>query len=139
MERWELPGADLDIGSSGGKLRIVFGTKWAQLDGSVAGDASADETLNVLVWTAGVLQWQVANRTVNVDDKRHFQLGNMTPGKYHGCAVADPQPWVLLQNEAALKKLEGRCEAFELTEGGQTTVQVPVVSSADLETLLQEQ
>ncbi|MGA2601349.1 MAG: carboxypeptidase regulatory-like domain-containing protein [Bryobacteraceae bacterium] len=135
----DLPGADLDVGSSGGKLKIVVGTKWAQLDGSATGDAGADETLNVLVWTDDISQWQTGNRTTNLDDKRHFQMGNMAPGKYHGCAVADPQPWALIQNEAALKKLAGRCEAFELTEGGQTTVQLPVVSATDIETLLQEQ
>jgi Carboxypeptidase regulatory-like domain len=135
----ELPGADLDVGSSGGKLKIVFGTKWAQLDGSVTGDASADEMLNVLVWTDDISQQQTGNRTANVDDKRHFEMGNMAPGKYHGCAVADPQPWMLIQNEVALKKLAGRCEAFELAEGGKSTVQLPVVSGADLETLLREQ
>ncbi len=113
--------------------------KWAQLDGSVTGDSTADETLNVLVWTDGPSQWQTGNRTTNLDDKHHFQMGNMAPGKYHGCAVADPQPWAIIQNESALKKLTGRCEAFELAEGGQTTVQLPVVSAADLETLLQEQ
>lgn len=135
----QISGTDLEVGASGGKLNIVLSTKWATLDGTVTGDASPGETVNALVWPDEPSLGQMGNRIAGIDPNRHFQMGNMAPGKYHGCAIAEAQPWTLLQNDSAKKKLEGRCAAFELTEAGQSTVQLPIISSADLDTLSREQ
>jgi hypothetical protein len=46
---------------------------------------------------------------------------------------------MLLQNENLMKKIESRCESFELTEGGQATLQLPLLLSADIDKLSEDQ
>jgi hypothetical protein len=127
-----------NVSGAGGKLKIVLGTKWVQLDGSVIDAPDSGETPVVIVWPDKALQRRVLRRAMTIDEKHHFQ-GSMPPGKYHACAVIDPQAWALLENTALLQKLESHCESFELAEGGQTTVQAPLISNSDLDSLQQEQ
>ena len=63
---------------------------------------------------------------------------SVPPGRYFACAVAAPQPWMLMQNSAVRKALESRCETVDAPEGGKVRVELPLIPNAELKQLLEK-
>jgi hypothetical protein len=134
-------GFDVPPGSAVATLKIVLGTKWAQVDGAITGGSELQQggRASGILWRDGdqgeMGQW---NRGFFVDPQGHFNLQNIAPGKYHACAVASPEPWLLFQNPQFLEKLAGKCETVDLQEGAHATVQLSVIPREDLQKLSAE-
>ena len=134
-------GFDVPPGSAVATLKIVLGTKWAQIDGAITGRSELPQGGRVsgVLWRDGdqgeMGQW---NRGFFVDPQGHFNLQNIAPGKYHACAIASPQPWLFFQNPQYLEKLAGKCDTVDLQEGARATLQLSVIPSDELEKLSAE-
>jgi hypothetical protein len=129
---------DLEIppGAPSGTLNIVMGTKWAEVDGSVAAEGQQGATTSGIIFRDDFEpEMGRSNRAFSLDPQGRFKLPDLAPGKYHACAVATEQPWLLFQNVEILKKLQSRCVAVEVGEGEHATIQAPMISSDDLEKL----
>lgn len=135
----DVVGANLDIPrGGGGKLKVIVGTKWAAVDGTLSSDSTTAGPVTGMLWPDEV-NVQQQTQTFGMDEHHHFKV-NVAPGHYHACGVTGSQPpWMLLQDATLLKKMESKCVAFEVTEGGRTTIQLPSISSEDLETLSAEE
>jgi len=124
---------DLEIGSSPIQLKLVIGTKFAQIEPSLAAPATGTESTSAFLWSAGGdPQFQ---QYVPINPQGPTRI-SIPPGKYLACAVGVAQPWVLMQNRALRKALESRCETVEASEDGIMRVQVPVIPADELKQLL---
>ena len=119
---------NLETGAAPADLRIVIGTKTAQIDAflpSSTGSASA-------------MFWGLSPGS---DFQQGFASGqthltlSVPPGRYAACAVEIAQPWMLLQDRPLRKTLESQCATVEVAEGGSASVQLPLISSDDLKRL----
>jgi hypothetical protein len=124
---------NLEIGSLTVQLKVVLGTKFAQLEVALAAGPAGTETVSAIIFSAdGDPQYQ---QNIGLNSQGPFKL-NVPPGKYRACAFALAQPWALMQNNALRKALESRCESVEASEDGIARVQVPLIPAADLKQLL---
>jgi hypothetical protein len=127
-----LPGAN-------GAMRIVVGTKMAQVEGTVSGSQS-NAAYDPLVIMAsedadGTTQAQV--RTMPIQNGR-FSFAALAPGHYRLYAVAAAAAGALQQNPRVLKAMETRGTRVELAAGGRATVQVEIISMEELRQTFQE-
>jgi hypothetical protein len=124
---------NLEIGSLTVQLKVVLGTKFAQLEMALAAGPAGTETVSAIIFSAdGDPQYQ---QNIGLNSQGPVKL-NVPPGKYRACAFALAQPWALMQNHALRKALESRCESVEASEDGIARVQVPLIPAADLKQLL---
>ena len=124
---------DLEVGSSAVQLKLVIGTKFAQIEPSLASPASGTEPTSAVLWSVGGDPQFQQNVPINPQSPTRISV---PPGKYLACAFGVAQPWALMQNLALRKALESHCETVEASEDGITRVQVPVIPAADLKQLL---
>jgi hypothetical protein len=126
---------DLAIGTSPVELKVVIGTKFAQVEASLAAAASGGEQTAALLWPInGDPQFQ---QNLPINPQGH-NIIMVPPGKYHACAFAAAQSWILMQNRALRKALESHCETVEASEGEKASVQVTVITAADLKQMLEK-
>jgi Carboxypeptidase regulatory-like domain len=124
---------DLEISSSAAQLKVVLGTKFAQLEPTLAAPASGTEAISAFLWSAGGdPQFQ---QYVPINPQGSARI-SVPPGKYLACAFGVAQSWVLMQNRALRKAVESHCETVEASEDGIARVQVPVIPADDLKQLL---
>ena len=123
---------DLEIGASAVSLKIVLGTKFGQIDVTASDPGSRVERVFAFLWSAGDSRFQ---RVVSFD-RQPLQLTDLPPGKYYGCAFATAQPGFLLNDYALRKALESHCPTVELAEGEHASLQMPLISSTELEQLI---
>jgi len=124
---------DFEIGSSPVQLKIVVGTKFAQIDAALAAGPAGTEPASALIWSAnGDPQFQ---QNIGLNQQGRSRI-SVPPGKYHACAFAGVQPGMLMQNRALRKAVESHCETVEASEEGVTQVQLPLIPAADLKQLL---
>jgi hypothetical protein len=124
---------DFEIGSSPVQLKIVVGTKFAQIDAALAAGPAGTEPASALIWSAnGDPQFQ-QNMGLNQQGRSRISV---PPGKYRACAFALVQTGALMQNRALRKAVESHCETVEASEEGVTQVQLPLIPAADLKQLL---
>ena len=123
---------DLEIGASAVSLKIVLGTKFGQIDVTGSDPGSRVERVFAFLWSAGDSRFQ---RAVSFD-RQPQQLTDLPPGKYYGCAFATAQPGFLLNDYALHKALESHCPTVDLDEGEHASLQMPLISSAELEQLI---
>jgi hypothetical protein len=135
----ELSPLSLEISTGfSGPMRIVIGTKPAEVQGTVSGTASETGQITGLLWPVEPERQQAGlERNFYVDGKGHFRQ-DMMPGRYYACAMAVTEPWVLLQNIALLGALQSRCVTLELSEGANTAAQVPFIPARDLERIAED-
>jgi hypothetical protein len=126
---------DLEVGSSPSQLKILVGTKFAKIEATLSASTDGAGQVDGILWAADG----------DPDSQRGVSLNQQTsstiqvpPGKYHVCAFAIAQPWVLMQNRALRKALESRCETIDAPEGGSARVQLPVIPAADLKQILEK-
>jgi Carboxypeptidase regulatory-like domain len=129
----EVSPEDIEIGPAGaGLLKIVIGTKLGQIDASISSPPAGASQLFAVSWPASL---GPSYRPVDPQGRVTFSV---PPGKYHVCAVANGQPWMLMQNRALLKALESVCEGVEVGEGGRASVQMQVVTVQELKRIMEK-
>jgi hypothetical protein len=126
---------DLEIGSSPSQLKILVGTKFAQLEATLSASTEGAGQIAVMLWAAGGDPSFQQALPVNAQNSTTF---NVPPGKYHLCAIATAQPWTPMQNHALRSALESRCETVDAPEGGSAHVEVPLIPAADLKQMLEK-
>lgn len=136
----EIPPFILDLtAGSAGPLKIVMGTKGAEMDGTVTGASPGGGEVSGLLWPADEEMYVAGlDRIFRTDSQGRFRLPGMTPGHYYGCAMAIPQPWELMRDIALLNAIKSRCAKLELVEGGRTSAEIPFLSARDLERLAED-
>ena len=127
---------DVEIGSSPSQLKILVGTKFAQVEATLSTSASGGDQISGMLWAASGDPNFQQNFSLNAQNSTTTL--NVPPGKYHVCAFATAQPWVLMQNRTLRSALESRCEAVDAPEAGTARVQVPVIPVADLKQILEK-
>ena len=127
---------DFEIGSSAVQLKIVVGTKFAQLQATLSTAATGVEPAFAMLWVAnGDPQYQ-QNFPVNPQGSSGMSV---PPGKYYVCAFqAAAPPWFLMQNGAMRKALQSHCETVEAPEAGSVRVQLEVIPATDLKQMLEK-
>jgi hypothetical protein len=129
----DVPPWDLEIGSSPVQMKVVIGTKFAQIDATLAAGPAGTEPASAIIWSAnGDPQFQ---RNMGLNQQGRSRI-SVPPGKYRACAFALVQTGALMQNRALRKAVESHCETVEATEEGVTQVQLPLIPAADLKQLL---
>jgi hypothetical protein len=131
----DVPPWDIEIGPSPVQLKIVVGTKFAQIDAALAAGPAGTEPASALIWSAnGDPQFQ---QNIGLNQQGRSRI-SVPPGKYRACAFAMMQTGALMQNRALRKAVESHCETVEATEEGVTQVQLPLIPAADLKQLLEK-
>jgi carboxypeptidase family protein len=126
---------DLEIGSSPSQLKILVGAKYAKVEATLSASTDGAGQIAGMLWAAdGDPNFQ-QGFSLNQQNSSTLQV---PPGKYHVCAVAIAQPWVLMQNRALRKALESRCETVDAPADGSARVQLPVIPAADLKQILEK-
>jgi hypothetical protein len=104
-----------------------MGTKYAQLAVSALPLPAGEAPLNGVAWSA-----TSQSQTNFSFDVQGVGMMNTPPGRYHVCALAVAQPWMVMQNRTLQKALESRCETVDVLEGGPQKVQISPISAEDL-------
>jgi Carboxypeptidase regulatory-like domain len=126
---------DLEIGPSPSQLKILVGAKYAKVEPTLSASTDGAGQIAGILWAAdGDPNFQ-QNFSINTQNPGTIQV---PPGKYHVCAFATAQPWVLMQNRALRKALESRCETVDAPADGSARVQLPVIPAADLKQILEK-
>jgi hypothetical protein len=129
----DVPPWDIETSSSPVQLKVVLGTKFAQLEVALAAGPAGTETVSAIIFSAdGDPQYQ---QNIGLNSQGSVKI-SVPPGKYRACAFAVAQPWALMQNRALRKAVESHCETVEATEEATAHVQVPLIPAADLKQLL---
>jgi hypothetical protein len=122
-------------------MRVVVGTKMAQLEGMVDGIRPEDAGAAWLVLApedAGTITMDRLRNT-SADRARHFQMSGLAPGRYRLYALASAAAWTALrQNPRVLQVIALRGKSVNLEAGGRATVQVSVMPVEELAQALQE-
>ena len=125
---------DLEVGQSGGgPLKIVVGTLMAQVEATISNPPTGTEPATAVVWA--VKGDPNFRQTLAFGSQAHMTF-NLAPGKYFACAIIDSQPWMLLQNRALRKALESVCQTVDIPETGRASLQLALISAADLKRLM---
>jgi hypothetical protein len=111
-------------------LRIVLGTKLAEVDVTVTGAAAQSETF-VLLFPEERERFDTAIRSGDAaGGNGRVQLKDVPPGRYHLLAIDKADLGLLLemfQGTALLKAFGSRAPALDLAEGAQVEASVEVV------------
>jgi hypothetical protein len=126
---------DLEIGSSASQLKVVVGTKYVQIEATLSASMVGAEQIAGTLWAADGDPSFLQNFSLNAQNSSTIRV---PPGKYHVCAFATAQPWMLMQNRTLRRALESRCETVEAPEDGRARVQLPVIPAADLKQMLEK-
>jgi hypothetical protein len=127
----EVSATDIEIGPVPAALKIVIGTRNAQVDATITALPADANAVSGMVWSAGSSEFQ-QNFSVNAQGKAVVSL---PPGRYHVCAIAVAQPSMLLQNREFRKALEGHCQVVQVSEGDRTNIQIPFVPADEVKQL----
>jgi hypothetical protein len=127
----EISGDEIEITAAAAPLKIVVGTKYAQLAVSASPPPAGAGSLTGLAWatTSSIQQY------FGLDSQG---MGNLSvpPGRYHVCGLVEAQPWMLMQNRALRKAVEDRCATVDVLEGGPQKVQISLISSEELKRIV---
>lgn len=126
----EISGATFEVGSAPVSLKVVIGTKTAQIDATVAGLPTNASPVFVIIWSPD----------------NEFQQGlpappqgppsfHLPPGKYFACAMQVAQPFVVLQDRSLKNALAKRCSTIEVSESAHTSMQIPFIPTDDVKRL----
>jgi hypothetical protein len=129
------------VPGAGGEMRVVVGTKMAQVEGSVDGIRPEDAGVAWLVLAPEDANTIAADRLRNTSADRagHFHMSGLAPGRYRLYALASPAAWTALrQNPRVLQVIALRGKSVNLEAGGRATVQVNVMPVEELAQALQE-
>src|SRR5579859_1693700 len=126
---------------AGGEMRIVLGTKMAQVEGSVDGIRPEEAGAAWLVLAPEDVDTISAGRLRNasVDRAGRFHMSGLAPGRYRLFALASAAAWTALrQNPRVLQAIAVRGKSVDLEAGGRATVEVNVMPVEELAQALQD-
>lgn len=128
------------VPGAGGEMRVVMGTKMAQLEGSVDGIRPEDANGVWLVLAPEDPDMIAAHlRSASSDRAGHFHMSGLAPGRYRLYALAGAAAWTALrQNPRVLQVIAPRGKSVDLEPGGRATVQVSVMPVEELAQAFQE-
>ena len=126
---------DFETGPSAIQMKVVAGTKFAQLDASLSSPADGNEQVSGVMWRANGDPGFQQNFGLNAQSGTTIRV---PPGRYYACAFVAAQPWMLMQNVAMRKALEGVCEIVDAREDEHTQVKIPVIPAADLKQIVEK-
>jgi hypothetical protein len=129
------------VPGAGGEMRVVVGTRVAQLEGSVDGIRPEDAGAAWLVLAPEDANTIAMDRLRNTSADRagHFHMSGLAPGRYRLYALASAAAWTALrQNPRVLQVIALRGKSVNLEAGGRATVQVNVMPVEELAQALQE-
>ena len=124
----------LDLRNDSAILTLVLGTDVGQLSGTVQTE-NGDPAINIQVTVAPVDR--LANRRdllkiVTTDTTGHFQINSLAPGDYKVYAWEDSDIPMLASPDFR-KEFSSRAAPVTVRAGGQDTVQVKAISSAEIQ------
>jgi hypothetical protein len=120
------PGA-VEIGTAPVSLKIVYGTKNAQVDATVSGLPANPGAVYGILWSSDLDVQQNVQASPQGPTQFNF---NVPPGKYYVCATTSIQP---LSDRAFRNALASHCSSIEVAEGSShSSVQVPFLPIEDL-------
>jgi hypothetical protein len=126
---------------AGGEMRIVMGTKVAQVEGSVDGMRPEDASG---VWVALApedAETIAMDRFLytSVDRSGRFHMSGLAPGRYRLYALSGPAALTAFrQNPRVLHVIALRGKSVDLEPGGRATVEINVMPVEELAEALQE-
>lgn len=126
---------------AGGEMRIVVGTRMAQLEGSVDGIRPEDAGGAWLVLAPEDAGTIAVGRLLNASTDRagRFRMAGLAPGRYRLYALASAAAWTALrQNPRVLQVIASRGKSVDLEAGGRATVEVNVMPVEELARAFQE-
>jgi len=126
---------------AGGEMRVVLGTKMAQLEGSIDGIRPEDAGGAWLVLAPEDADTISAGRLRNTpaDQAGRFHMSGLAPGRYRLYALASAAAWTALrQNPRVLQAIALRGKSVDLEAGGRATVEVNVMPLEELAQALRE-
>jgi hypothetical protein len=123
----ETAGDEVAITAAAAPMKVVIGTKYAQLAVSASPLPAGASLLTGIAWA------ETSGSQSNFGlDSQGMGTVSVPPGRYHVCGLVDVQPWMVMQNRALRKGLESRCATVDALEGGPQTVQISPISSEEL-------
>lgn len=126
----EISGATFKVGSAPVSLKVVIGTKTAQVDAAISGIPASGNPVFALIWSPDTGFQQGVPAPPQGPPSFH-----LPPGKYFACATQVAQPFMVLQDRGLKNALAKECSAIEVAEGSRTSVQIPLIAAEDLKRL----
>jgi hypothetical protein len=129
------------VPGAGGEIRIVIGTKLAQVEGSVDGMRPEDAGGTWLVLAPEGAETIAMERVLytTVDRAGRFHMSGLAPGRYRLYALAGAGAVTAFrQNPRVLRVIALRGKSVDLEAGGRATVQVNIMPVEELAQALQE-
>lgn len=123
----EVSPGSLEIGAAPVSLKIVFGTKNAQVDATVQSLPANGGPVYGALWSPDLDFQQNVQAMPPAPARFNFSV---PPGKYYICATAATQP--VMSDRAFRNALASHCSTIEVTEGGHSSVQIPFLPIEDL-------
>jgi len=123
----------IQIGAgAAGPLRIVMGSKLADVRVEVAG-AAADREISAVIFPEDSDRLGAGlERAGSAMGTGRIEFGAMPPGRYRVFAIDSPNPWPILQRPDWLKALESRSAAIDVPEGGRAGTTVETIPRDEL-------
>jgi hypothetical protein len=129
------------VPGAGGEIRIVIGTKLAQVEGGVDGMRPEDAGGTWLVLAPEGADTIATERLLytSVDRAGRFHMSGLAPGRYRLYALAGAGALTAFrQNPRVLRVIALRGKSVDLEAGGRATVQVNIMPVEELAQALQE-
>lgn len=125
---------------AGGEMRIVMGTKMAQVEGTIDGVLPAEAgSAWVVLAPEDAAAIAKAPLYTSVDRAGRFHMSGLSPGRYRLYALAGPAALTAFrQNPRVLQVIALRGKSLDVEPGGRATVELNVMPVEELAQALQE-
>jgi hypothetical protein len=121
-----------------GPLKLTISTKWAQVTGSVTGMPAQQTEMMGAMLPANQGPMGQSMRMFAVQPDGRFVVPNLNPGEFYGCVLPVMDGWSLMRNAQFVNQIKSRCTSVQVTEGDQTSSQVPFIAPDDLQRMLED-
>lgn len=121
-----------------GPLRIVMGSKLAEVRVEVAGASPAQQVSVLIVPEDFARVGAGLERVTSVMGSGPVEFAALAPGSYRVFATDSPNPWPILQRPDWLRALESRSAAIDVPEGGRVSTTVELIPRDELMRVLDD-
>jgi Carboxypeptidase regulatory-like domain len=127
------------VAAGAGPLRIVMGSKQADVHVEIAG-AAPDRQVSALIFPEDPGRLGAGlERVGSAMGTGRIEFGALPPGRYRVFATDSLNPWPILQRPDWLKALESHTAAIEVPESGKVGVTVEIIPRDELMRAVEEQ
>ena len=123
---------------AGGVMRVVVGTRMAQIEGTVSGANLGEANSVAVVLAPEDPGGREGTRSLAVDRAGRFNASGIQPGRYRLCAVPAAVAGALQQNPRVLKAIAERGTEVTLEAGSRATADVRAMPIEELTLAFQE-